>query len=155
MFRHMPVFGLIAALLPIPAMAQDEADVQGFYSSEAAGDFQTLTARLTRLEGGDYDVDLQTMVSSEDMGDGNIRGGCGGGVTGRITLADGKATLTETNEFFNESLPEDASNARACEVSMRFIDGTTLETEELSGCFTFHGAQCNFTGTLTLSTPGS
>lgn len=148
MSGYIRVFGLMAAMLALPALAQDATGAEGYYSSDGKDDGQIHSARLTPVEGDDYAIEIGVVVPLEDQPDGTILPGCGGGIDGRVTIKDGAGTLAAPNEFFDATLPEDGRNRRECKVSMRFSDPDTLEMQELEGCLNFHGAACGFTGIL-------
>ncbi|NKB84259.1 hypothetical protein HED51_17605 [Ochrobactrum grignonense] len=102
-----------------------------------------LKADVTHKSGDQYAVSLSTSVPMVDN-----QPGCGGGVSGDVTIKDKKATFKIQSEGFDPQEAESDRNPRYCEIKMNFVGDYKLEIEEVGGCTYYHGASCEFTGTL-------
>ncbi|MBR0641627.1 hypothetical protein [Plastoroseomonas hellenica] len=118
----------------VPALAQ-----QGGYAGEYIGQGEgELTARLRRLAGDRYQVDLTTTDA----------GRCAGGVGGEAVLSsDGRGVLRTENQAYDPNARTAWLRERYCTVSIG-IDGRRMRIAEGDGCLGFHGAACGFTGEL-------
>lgn len=102
-----------------------------------------LKADVEHKSGDEYIVNLSTSVPMVDN-----QPGCGGGVSSSVTIKDKKALFKIHNEGFDPSEAESLRNPRYCEIKMNFVGEFKLEIEEVGGCTYYHGASCEFTGTL-------
>ncbi|WP_273688357.1 hypothetical protein [Ketogulonicigenium vulgare] len=130
---------LTFSLLLIPALAHAQ-DYQGLYTSETG---QSLQLSLSSTGPDSYDLDLSTTVAMV----GN-QPGCGGSISGPITITDNQALLQVANEGYDPASPISLSNAKLCEISLSFDGEYTVQLEELGGCGYYHGAACSFTGAV-------
>jgi hypothetical protein len=114
--------GLLLALAPATAGAVD-----GTYRG------QWHSAVVRHVEGTRHEIEVETW---------NGRG-CGGGVTLTADITPRRDVLARAvNPSLNPLRPY-------CEVILRFR-GRRLSIQEGESCLYFHGAACEFTGTLTL-----
>lgn len=135
------VLAVLSTVLVLPALAQgQENNRAGLYEQE---DGYPLTANLTHLSGNRYSIALSTVVPMT-----NDRGGCAGSLEGEVAIDGNSAALAVPNEGFLAQEQESAINRRFCEVNLHFHDEYTLELKEVSGCSYYHGAACEFSGTV-------
>ncbi|RRD20793.1 hypothetical protein [Brucella pituitosa] len=135
------ILAVSLAVLAVPALAQgDENNRAGRYESEGGA---SLTVDLTQKSGNDYSAAISTTVEMTDK-----LPGCGGSLKGDVTITGASATMSIPNEGFIESKKESLQNSRFCKVNFKFTDQYTLKLEEVSGCSYYHGASCDFNGTV-------
>lgn len=118
-----------------PALAQ-----QGGYAGEYFGQGEgELTARLRRLAGDRYQVDLTTTDA----------GRCAGGVGGETVLSsDGRGVLRTENQEYDPNATTPWLRERHCTVTITIDGRRRMRIAEGDGCLGFHGAACGFTGDL-------
>ncbi|WP_421522278.1 hypothetical protein [Ochrobactrum quorumnocens] len=126
--------------LPCQPSQGDESNRSGHYESEGGA---SLTVELTHKSGNDYSAAISTTVKMTDKAP-----GCGGSLKGDVTITGTNATMSIPNEGFMENQKESVKNSRLCKVSFKFVDQYTLKLEEVSGGSYYHGASCDFNGTV-------
>lgn len=136
------IFLLSAAVLTVgaPAVSAAYDAITGHYASNTPRG-NDLTADVTRVSAGNYNVSLSTTVAM--VGD---RPGCGGSVEGQVRLNNGRGVLRTANPQYTPGTPG-GSTDRYCEISVAF-SRNQLQIQELRGCTGYHGAACEFTGRL-------
>lgn len=126
---------LAVAFLAAPAHAQE-----GSYVGSGEGE---LSAKIKHVENDVFSVSLETIVPMD-----NDMGGCAGGVEGEAILDETGGTLFVENEDYEEGSDSPMLGEQYCEVTLSFDDDGFLNIEEQSGCLTYHGAACGFSGQL-------
>jgi hypothetical protein len=89
--------------------------------------YMSVAATIVK-DGGGYSVKLETSTK-----------GCGGEVEGKATAEGDVLTLSAPND--------DATYGKACIVTLT-KKGKRLVMEEVEGCLFWHGAACEFAGTM-------
>ena len=134
MFRFaLPLLAI--ALLASPAHAQ-----QGTYTGSGEGE---LSAKIKLIQDDRYAISLETVVPME-----NDMPGCAGGVEGEALLDQTGGNLFVENEDYEPGSDSPMFGEQYCEVKLNFDDEGFLNIEEQSGCLSYHGAACGFTGQL-------
>ncbi|GLU27983.1 hypothetical protein Brsp01_32160 [Brucella sp. NBRC 12950] len=64
-----------------------------------------------------------------------------------IAIANAGISGSDVRDII-ESKKESLQNSRFCKVNFKFMDQYTLKLEEVSGCSYYHGASCDFNGTV-------
>ena len=127
---------LTAALLTASAQAQE-----GHYFGKGSGG--DITADLTQLDDGNYAIALTTVVPME-----NDLPGCAGSIEGEMTMTETGGKFFVENEDYQAGASSPLNSERFCEIKFSIDDEGFLSIEEQSGCLTYHGASCEFTGPL-------
>ncbi|MGQ4274101.1 hypothetical protein [Terrihabitans sp. B22-R8] len=135
------ILALSLAFLAVPALAEgNEVNRAGLYESEGG---PSLKVDLTHKSGNDYSAAISTTVKMTDTSR-----GCAGSLKGDVKITGANATMSIPNEGFIKGKEESLQNSRLCTVNFKFKDKFTLELEEVSGCSYYHGASCDFNGTV-------
>lgn len=137
------LLGLTVAVMSLPASAEKKPGFNPHEGLFTSNEGMELKADVTHKSGDQYAVSLSTNVPMVDN-----QPGCGGGVAGDVTIKDKKAIFKIESEGFDPKEAESLRNPRYCEIKMNFVGEYKLEIEEVGGCTYYHGASCEFTGTL-------
>lgn len=137
-----PVLFAVALIASAGSAFAQEVDIrEGFYFGNADG--SELTAELTHVENGVYDVSLNTLVPMTDG-----RPGCAGSIEGEAVIRDNVGVLTAPNELYDATSTVPAFSKAQCEIRLEFDGDFGLVLTEEGGCTYYHGAACSFSGAL-------
>ncbi|MET3896170.1 hypothetical protein ABIB57_000094 [Devosia sp. UYZn731] len=126
---------LAVAIFANPACAQE-----GNYTGSGEGE---LSAKIKHIDNDVFAISLDTIVPMEsDMP------GCAGSVEGEAILDETGGNLFVENEDYEPGSDSPMLGEQYCEVKLSFDEDGFLNIEEQTGCLTYHGAACGFTGQL-------
>jgi hypothetical protein len=126
---------LAVALLASPGFAQE-----GTYFGSGEGE---LNAKIKHIDNDVYAISIDTTVAME-----NDVPGCAGGIEGEAILDETGGNLFVENEDYEPGSDSPMLGEQYCEVKLSFDEDGFLNIEEQSGCLSYHGAACGFTGQL-------
>ena len=135
------IIATLVALAALPAFAQDVNPLEGLWSGKGEGD---LTVDLKHVQDDIYKISIETVVPMQEDG----LPGCGGGIEGEVKLDSAGGNFFVENEAYDPNAEQSGVNARYCEIGLVFSRDGKLLIEERSGCLSYHGAACGFTGEL-------
>ncbi|WP_439618891.1 hypothetical protein [Shinella sp.] len=135
------IIATLVALAALPAFAQDVNPLEGLWSGKGEGD---LTVDLKHVQDDIYKISIETVVPMQEDG----LPGCGGGIEGEVKLDRAGGNFFVENEAYDPNAEQSGVNARYCEIGLVFSKDGKLLIEERSGCLSYHGAACGFTGEL-------
>ena len=132
---------LATAIHAQEAAAFTPEEQEGTYFGSGEGG--ELTAKLTHKQDDIFAVSIETVVPME-----NDMPGCGGGIDGEMILGPTGGNLFVENEDYEAGSDSPMFGEQYCEVELSFDEDGFLNIQEKSGCLSYHGAACEFTGQL-------